>query len=101
LNNGAKYPGVVGRAGNEASTFSRAYIGFKTPDDAVQFHKTFNGHVFLDSKGTEFKATVEIAPFQKIVKDQSPRDARSDTIHSGEHRIFFRWHGRFNDDTSP
>lgn len=48
--------------------FSRAYISFKERNDIDLFTDKFDGYVFVDSKGNEFPASVEFAPFQKIPK---------------------------------
>ena len=71
------------RTGNELSSLARAHLGFKTPDLVVQFHKAFNGHVFLDGKGNEFKCSVEISPFQKVPRELGSRDPRVNTLEAG------------------
>ncbi|XP_035221119.1 regulator of nonsense transcripts 3A-like [Stegodyphus dumicola] len=61
--------------------FSRAYINFLIPEDIFTFKDKFDGYVFLDSKGNEYPAIVEFAPFQKIPKKRSKkRDAKCGTI---------------------
>lgn len=65
--------------------FSRAYIDFNTPDDVIDFAHFFNGHVFLNERGTHFKVTVEYAPSQRVPnhsskKQKQPKDARDGTI---------------------
>lgn len=65
---------------------SRAYIDFNTPDDVIDFAHFFNGHVFLNEKGTHFKVTVEYAPSQRVPNHSSKNqpnpdpDARDGTI---------------------
>lgn len=62
---------------------SRAYIDFNTPDDVIDFAHFFNGHVFLNQKGTHFKVTVEYAPSQRVPNHSSSKkteDARDGTI---------------------
>ena len=46
--------------------FSRAYINFKEREDIDIFTEKFDGYVFVDTKGNEYPASVEFAPFQKI-----------------------------------
>lgn len=31
---------------------SRAYINFKKPEDVIDFYEDFNGHVFVNERGT-------------------------------------------------
>lgn len=59
--------------------FSRAYIQMKTPQDVFEFADVFNGHVFVDEKGTQCKSTVEYAPYQGV-PDTSKKDPREGTI---------------------
>ncbi|KAG8368865.1 hypothetical protein BUALT_Bualt15G0091100 [Buddleja alternifolia] len=61
-------------------TYSRAYINFKKPDDVIEFAEFFNGHVFVNEKGTQFKAIVEYAPSQRVPKQWSKNDGREGTI---------------------
>ncbi|XP_077588650.1 regulator of nonsense transcripts 3B [Stigmatopora nigra] len=61
--------------------FARAYINFKNPEDIVLFRDRFDGYVFIDSKGQEYTAIVEFAPFQKTSKKRSKKkDAKCGTI---------------------
>ncbi|XP_040904828.1 regulator of nonsense transcripts 3B [Toxotes jaculatrix] len=61
--------------------FARAYINFKNQDDIVLFRDRFDGYVFIDSKGQEYPAIVEFAPFQKTAKKRSKKkDAKCGTI---------------------
>jgi hypothetical protein len=34
-----------------SSTYSRAYIDFKSADDVIDFHQEFDGHTFVNEKG--------------------------------------------------
>lgn len=61
--------------------FSRAYINFTVPEDIFLFKEKFDGYVFLDTKGNEYPAVVEFAPFQKIPKKRGKKkDAKCGTI---------------------
>ncbi|XP_006003920.1 regulator of nonsense transcripts 3B [Latimeria chalumnae] len=61
--------------------FSRVYINFKNPEDIVLFRDRLDGYVFIDSRGQEYPAIVEFAPFQKISKKKSKKkDAKTGTI---------------------
>lgn len=52
---------------NKQNKHARAYLRFLSPQSLVQFHKSFDGHIFRDSKGKESVAIVEFAPYQKVV----------------------------------
>jgi len=72
------------------SSFSRAYIDFNTPDDVIHFAHFFNGHVFLNQKGTHFKLTVEYAPSQRVPNHSSKNlDSRDGTIFKDPHYLQF------------
>ncbi|XP_006851618.1 PREDICTED: regulator of nonsense transcripts 3A [Chrysochloris asiatica] len=61
--------------------YSRAYINFRNPDDILLFRDRFDGFVFIDSKGLEYPAVVEFAPFQKISKKKlKKKDAKTGSI---------------------
>ncbi|KAJ0011329.1 hypothetical protein Pint_33106 [Pistacia integerrima] len=59
---------------------SRAYIDFKRPEDVLEFADLFNGHVFVNEKGAQFKAIVEYASSQRVPKQWSKKDGREGTI---------------------
>nr|XP_054362400.1 regulator of nonsense transcripts 3A isoform X1 [Mirounga angustirostris] len=61
--------------------YSRAYINFRNPDDILLFRDRFDGCIFIDSKGLEYPAVVEFAPFQKIAKKKlKKKDAKTGSI---------------------
>ncbi|KAK4402010.1 Regulator of nonsense transcripts UPF3 [Sesamum angolense] len=60
--------------------YSRAYIEFNKPEDVIEFAEFFNGHVFVNEKGTQFKTIVEYAPSQRVPKQWSKKDGREGTI---------------------
>ncbi|MEE6470387.1 hypothetical protein FKM82_008955 [Ascaphus truei] len=61
--------------------FSRAYINFRNPEDILLFRDRFDGFIFIDSKGQEYPAVVEFAPFQKISKKKlKKKDAKAGSI---------------------
>ncbi|KAK4476819.1 hypothetical protein RD792_015979 [Penstemon davidsonii] len=60
--------------------YSRAYIDFIQPEDVIEFADFFNGHVFVNEKGTQFKTIVEYAPSQRVPKQWSKKDGREGTI---------------------
>ncbi|XP_006884026.1 PREDICTED: regulator of nonsense transcripts 3A [Elephantulus edwardii] len=61
--------------------YSRAYINFRNPDDILLFRDRFDGYIFIDSKGLEYPAVVEFAPFQKISKKKlKKKDVKAGSI---------------------
>ncbi|GAU20151.1 hypothetical protein TSUD_352130 [Trifolium subterraneum] len=71
------------------TSYSRAYIDFKNPDDVLEFADFFNGHVFVNEKGTQFKVIVEYAPSQRVPKHWSKKDARDGTIYKDPEYLEF------------
>ncbi|KAJ8529747.1 hypothetical protein K7X08_036582 [Anisodus acutangulus] len=68
------------KSSQKHQTYSRAYIDFKRPEDVIEFAEFFDGHVFVNEKGTQFKAIVEYAPSQRVPKHWSKKDGREGTI---------------------
>ncbi|XP_021891616.1 regulator of nonsense transcripts UPF3 [Carica papaya] len=69
-----------GKGSQRQQSYSRAYIDFKRPDDVLEFAEFFNGHVFVNEKGTQFRPIVEYAPSQRVPKQWSKKDGREGTI---------------------
>uniref|UniRef100_A0A0D9W5A4 UPF3 domain-containing protein n=1 Tax=Leersia perrieri TaxID=77586 RepID=A0A0D9W5A4_9ORYZ len=69
-----------GNASQKNHRYSRLYLNFKSPEDVVEFAEVFNGHVFVNEKGAQFKALVEYAPSQQVPKSNAKKDARQGTI---------------------
>ncbi|XVF68273.1 hypothetical protein PTKIN_Ptkin10aG0191700 [Pterospermum kingtungense] len=69
-----------GKSTQKHQSYSRAYINFKRPEDVLEFAEFFNGHVFVNEKGAQFKAIVEYAPSQCVPKHWSKKDGREGTI---------------------
>lgn len=71
--------------------FSRAYIDFVDPQDVFGFREKFDNYVFVDSKGTEFPAVVEYAPFQRVPKKRigKKKDIKCATIESDPYYVNF------------
>jgi regulator of nonsense transcripts 3 len=81
-----RYDWACFRAGNASQKnhrYSRLYLNFKSPEDVVEFADFFNGHVFVNEKGAQFKALVEYAPSQQVPKSNIKKDARQGTIAKG------------------
>uniref|UniRef100_A0A1B6EXS5 UPF3 domain-containing protein n=1 Tax=Cuerna arida TaxID=1464854 RepID=A0A1B6EXS5_9HEMI len=74
------------------NAFCRAYINFVDQADLFIFTQKFDGYVFLDSKGTEYPAVVEFAPFQRIPKNRPNRkkDPKVGTIEADPSFIAFK-----------
>uniref|UniRef100_A0A0D3FW67 UPF3 domain-containing protein n=1 Tax=Oryza barthii TaxID=65489 RepID=A0A0D3FW67_9ORYZ len=80
---GGRYDWSCFRPGNASQKnhrYSRLYLNFKGPEDVVEFAEVFNGHVFVNEKGAQFKALVEYAPSQQVPKSNTKKDARQGTI---------------------
>ncbi|KAL0364988.1 UNVERIFIED_CONTAM: Regulator of nonsense transcripts UPF3 [Sesamum angustifolium] len=78
-----RYRWLVFRPGKSSlkhPKYSRAYIEFNKPEDVIEFAEFFNGHVFVNEKGTQFKTIVEYAPSQRVPKQWSKKDGREGTI---------------------
>ncbi|XP_072767744.1 uncharacterized protein Upf3 isoform X1 [Anoplolepis gracilipes] len=71
--------------------FSRAYINFIDQQDIFVFREKFDNYVFIDSKGVEYPAVVEFAPFQKLPKKRvgKKKDLKCGTIESDLYYISF------------
>ncbi|XP_058055038.1 regulator of nonsense transcripts 3A [Anopheles bellator] len=70
---------------------SRAYITFTDPADVFRFTESYDGYTFIDSKGAEYPAVVEYAPFQRLPKNRSrKKDSKCSTIESDVHFIAFK-----------
>lgn len=57
---------------------SRAYVTFARMDDLILFKEKYDGYIFVDTKGGgEYRARVELAPFQETLKSKKvPRNDR-------------------------
>nr|GEV78355.1 regulator of nonsense transcripts UPF3-like isoform X1 [Tanacetum cinerariifolium] len=64
----------------KCQSYARAYIDFKQPEDVIEFAEFFDGYVFVNEKGTQFKTNVEYSPSQRVPKQWSKKDGREGTI---------------------
>ncbi|CAK9811219.1 Regulator of nonsense transcripts 3A [Anthophora quadrimaculata] len=71
--------------------FSRVYINFVEQQDIFMFREKFDNYVFVDSKGIEYPAVVEFAPFQRLPKKRvgKKKDLKCGTIESDPYYISF------------
>ncbi|XP_068653302.1 regulator of nonsense transcripts UPF3-like isoform X2 [Aristolochia californica] len=69
-----------GKNSQKQPRYSRAYIDFKKSEDVLEFAEFFDGHVFVNEKGSQFKTVVEYAPSQRVPKPWSKKDGREGTI---------------------
>uniref|UniRef100_A0A1J3EWE4 Regulator of nonsense transcripts UPF3 n=1 Tax=Noccaea caerulescens TaxID=107243 RepID=A0A1J3EWE4_NOCCA len=69
-----------GKSSYKNQKFARAYVGFKAPEDVYEFAAFFNGHVFVNEKGAQYKAVVEYAPSQRVPKPCDKKDPREGSI---------------------
>lgn len=74
---------------SQKHSFSRAYLDFKRPEDVIEFAEFFEGHVFVNEKGIQFKTTVEYAPSQRVPKQWSKKDGREGTINKDPEYLEF------------
>uniref|UniRef100_A0A7N0R8S8 UPF3 domain-containing protein n=1 Tax=Kalanchoe fedtschenkoi TaxID=63787 RepID=A0A7N0R8S8_KALFE len=68
-----------GKNSHKRQTHSRLYVNFERAEDVIEFAEFFNGHVFVNEKGNQFKVQVEYAPSQQVPKTPK-RDGREGTI---------------------
>ncbi|KAM5288088.1 LOW QUALITY PROTEIN: regulator of nonsense transcripts 3A [Ctenodactylus gundi] len=82
--------------------YSRAYINFMNPDDILLFRDRFDGYIFIGSKGLEYPAVVEFAPFQKIAKKKlKKRDTKTGSIEDDpEYKQFLETYSMEEEKTS-
>eukprot|EP00879_Flechtneria_rotunda_P005703 GHRR01006004.1.p1 GENE.GHRR01006004.1~~GHRR01006004.1.p1 ORF type:complete len:554 (+),score=244.95 GHRR01006004.1:250-1911(+) len=73
----AYYPGKVSL---KRTAFSRAFINFSTAEAVFAFKGKFDGHVFVSTRGTQYRCSVEYAPFQKVPATNQKRLAMEGTI---------------------
>ncbi|RRT40055.1 hypothetical protein BHE74_00011418 [Ensete ventricosum] len=69
-----------GKNSQKDQIHSRAYLNFNRPEDVVEFAEFFDGHIFVNEKGSQFKALVEYAPSQQVPNIWSKKDGREGTI---------------------
>ncbi|OBZ84786.1 Regulator of nonsense transcripts UPF3 [Choanephora cucurbitarum] len=82
-------PGKLSKSKAKESVFSRAYFQFKTMEHVILFHQGFDGHLFVDSRGNEYRAVVEFAPYQKVPKEHKTVDVRQGTIDQDQDYLDF------------
>ncbi|CAN6475576.1 unnamed protein product [Victoria cruziana] len=78
-----------GKTSHKNMRYARAYIDFKRPEDVLEFAEFFDGHVFVNEKGSQFKTIVEYAPSQRVPKSWSKKDGREGTIHKDPEYLEF------------
>ncbi|XP_056162687.1 regulator of nonsense transcripts UPF3-like [Syzygium oleosum] len=78
-----------GKSSQKRHTFSRAYIKFERLEDVTEFAGFFDGHVFVNEKGAQFKTIVEYAPFQRVPAQRLRKDSREGTLITDPEYIEF------------
>ncbi|KAL2894338.1 Regulator of nonsense transcripts UPF3 [Bienertia sinuspersici] len=78
-----------GNSSHKNQRYARAYMNFNSPDDVFEFAEFFNGHVFVNEKGTQYKAIVEYAPSQRAPKSNTKKDGREGTIYKDPEYMAF------------
>nr|CAD1838886.1 unnamed protein product [Ananas comosus var. bracteatus] len=87
-----RYNWLCFRPGNSSQKnqrHSRAYINFNRPEDVVEFAEIFDGHIFVNEKGAQYKAVIEYAPSQRVPKESSKKDGREGTIYKDPEYLEF------------
>ncbi|KAG0504000.1 hypothetical protein HPP92_004072 [Vanilla planifolia] len=69
-----------GKNSQKNQCHARAYLDFKGPNDVSEFAEFFDGHVFVNEKGTQYRVQVEYAPSQGIPKPWTKKDGREGSI---------------------
>ncbi|XP_015875855.3 regulator of nonsense transcripts UPF3 isoform X2 [Ziziphus jujuba] len=81
------------RSGKNSSqkrhSYSRAYLDFSRPEDVIEFAELFDGHVFVNEKGIQFKSIVEYAPSQRVPVQWFKKDGREGTIFKDSEYLEF------------
>ncbi|KAK4758385.1 hypothetical protein SAY87_019686 [Trapa incisa] len=80
---GGRYNWVVFRPGKTSQkhqTHARVHINFNSPEDVIGFAEFFDGHVFVNEKGAQYKINVEYAPSQRVPKQWAKKDGHEGTI---------------------
>lgn len=70
-----------GKTSQKDQRHARAYVNFIRPEDVFEFAEFFDGHVFVNEKGAQYKAVVEYAPSQRVPRSSSKKDGREGTIY--------------------
>lgn len=79
----ASLPMPCPRHSLKRTVFSRAFINFNTPEAVFDFKARFDGHVFVSTRGTQYRCSVEYAPFQKVPTPNPKKLAMEGTIEKG------------------
>ncbi|KAI8388641.1 Smg-4/UPF3 family-domain-containing protein [Radiomyces spectabilis] len=82
-------PGKISKSKAKQHVYSRAYFHMKSMEAVIEFHRGFDGHIFLDNTGNESRAVVEFAPFQKLPKEHKAPDTRQGTIDNDSDYLNF------------
>ncbi|XP_038890177.1 regulator of nonsense transcripts UPF3 isoform X2 [Benincasa hispida] len=70
-----------GKTSQKDQRYARAYIDFTRPEDVFEFAEFFDGHIFVNEKGAQYKAVVEYAPSQRVPRSSTKKDGREGTIY--------------------
>ncbi|RVW45311.1 Regulator of nonsense transcripts UPF3 [Vitis vinifera] len=57
-----------GKNSQQRQSYSRAYLDFKRPEDVIEFAEFFDGHVFVNEKGTIFKDPEYLESLELLAK---------------------------------
>ncbi|EFN59157.1 hypothetical protein CHLNCDRAFT_50004 [Chlorella variabilis] len=71
---------VQGKASSKDLLHSRAYLRFKDAADVPRFQQAWDGHAFVNERGTQFRCQVEYAAYQRVPRQRVKRDPKEGTI---------------------
>lgn len=72
--------GKLSSSRDKSDRFSRAYLRFRKREDLNDFGKRYNGHLFISADGKEYRASVEVAPYQKCPRPLTAAAKAKDTL---------------------
>lgn len=71
---------VQGKASAKEVLHSRAYLRLKDCAEVPRFQQAWDGHAFVNERGTQFRCQVEYAPYQKVPRQRVKRDPKEGTL---------------------
>jgi regulator of nonsense transcripts 3 len=63
---------------------SRCYVCLVDPADIPAFKAAVEKQLFVTDRGTQYRGSVEFAPFQGVPAEKVKRDPREGSLHKGE-----------------
>ena len=89
--NNISIPSHYSSKSSKDSTFSRAYLGFKTPEGAVNFKNGFNVLAFrTEMDQITCASSIEYAPYARIPRRKGLQDSKVGTVEKNESYVAFK-----------